>query len=52
VFQRLASITTDLGIDLTMPGTCFAPQMRALVTWGASSAVPSARVYVKKFQRN
>ena len=26
VFQRLLSITTDLGIDLTMPGSCFAPQ--------------------------
>lgn len=49
IFSRLAAITTDLGIDYTHPGDSFAPAMRAIVTWGTAAAVPSARVYIKKY---
>jgi len=49
MYQRLGAITTDLGIDFKHPGDIFAPQVRAIVTWGTAAAVPSARVYVKKW---
>lgn len=52
IWDRLAAITTDLGIDLAHPFDSHAPAMRAIVTWGTSAAVPSARVVIKKFKRN
>lgn len=51
IWDRLAAITTDLGIDLAHPFDSHAPRMRALVTWGTSAAVPSAIVGIKKFKR-
>lgn len=48
IFQRLAAITTDVGIDFKHPGDIFAPRVRAIVTWGTSAAVPSATVRIKK----
>lgn len=51
IWDRLAAITTDLGIDLAHPFDSHAPRMRAIVTWGTAAAVPSAICGVKKFQR-
>ena len=49
LFERLAAITTDVGIDYLHPHDIFAPQMRALVTWGTAAAAPMSRIRIKKF---
>lgn len=52
IWDRLAAITTDLGIDLAHPFDSHAPRMRAIVTWGTSAAAPSSAIGIKKFQRD
>jgi hypothetical protein len=53
IFAAARVVTADLGVDYNFPGGCFAPNMRAIVSWGASNtAVPMARCYVRKYIRN
>jgi hypothetical protein len=57
LLSRFLSITNDLGpttgAALSQPNTIFAPNVRAIVSWGASNtAVPMARCYVKKYIKN
>lgn len=49
LLARNVSITADIGPDYLSPGQIFAPRLRAIVTWGTSAAVPSARVRVRKW---
>lgn len=49
IWRRLAAVSTDLGIDYTYPDAIMAPRVRALVTWGTSSAAPQCRIRIKKW---